>query len=155
MPVAIRTLMILLFLISCGINDPDKDLEQNGIDLEDMESVHIDYNGIIPTESGQIASFTIVNDSTQSIQYFGYSETNLLYNEEALADTGWTSLMWGWCGTGAAYYVLEPDSSRDFEAFLPLNSCTWRLVLEITDVNMENTRLLRSEPIQFTTTENN
>ena len=154
MTIALRSLMILLFLISCGINEPDEKLGLDAIDPVDIESVHIDYNGIIPSETGQIASFTIVNDSTHAIQYFGYTESNLLYNGEALTDTGWTNLWWGWCGTGAEYFKLEPDSSVDFESFLPLTSCTWRLVLEIAGVNMENARLIRSQNIQFNLTEN-
>ena len=146
--------MILIFLVSCGINDPDEKQGQNRIDPENFKSVHLEYNGIIPTENGQMASFSMVNDSTHAIQYFAYSEEYPLYSAEALTDTGWTNLMWGWCGTGAEFYPLEPNSTIDFLGMLPTYSCTWRLVLDITDMDSVSSHRLRSENIIYTIPQN-
>jgi len=147
-------LMITVALTSCGIVDPGKHQGRQPSEQTENESVHLDYNGIIATDEGSLASFTLVNDSTHTIQYFAYSESTILYNEEALTDTGWTNLMWGWCGTGAEYYPLQPGESIDFEAFLPLSSCTWQLVLEITGTNLEYIGQIRSKNIIYTPVEN-
>lgn len=142
-------LVILVVFTACDVIDPDEKLNRQISEQTDNESVHLDYNGIISTDEGQVASITLANDSTHTIQYFAYSESFLLYNEEARTDTGWTNLMWGWCGTGAEYYPLQPGESINFEAFLPLSSCTWRLVLEIAGLNMEYIGQIRSENIIY------
>ena len=144
----LKTMLILVFLVSCGIMDTDENYEQeNGV------SIHLKYNGLVSVRGGYASSFSLVNDSTDAVQYFAYSKSQPFYNAEALSDTGWTNLTWGWCGTGAELYALEPDSSVDFLATLPTSSCTWRLVLDITDTGYEYTQRIRSENIIYTATQ--
>ena len=131
--------------MACDTIEPDENLEQ-----ERLESIHLDYEGIVQLEWGQAASFNLVNDSTETIQYFAYSEDSPLYNAEVLADTGWTILWWGWCGTGAEYFDLEPGSEVAFYSMLPPTSTTWRLLLSVADPGEENYQWIRSENIHYT-----
>ncbi len=144
-----KILVSLSFLVSCGIMDPDEN-QLGG----DEGSIHIEYLGQEWTEGGYAPLFSLVNDSTETVQYFGYSESYPLFSAEALSDTGWTNLMWGWCGTGASFYALEPDSSIQFLGMSPSYSCTWRLVLDITEMDSLSSRRLRSENIIYTIPQN-
>jgi len=137
--------VIMVLLISCGVTDPDDTLE-----ADPSGTIYIEYNGMVATESSLTPSFSLVNDSTVTIQYFGYSKINPLFNAEAKTDTGWTHLMWGWCGTGADYFALDPDSSVTFLGLLPSYSCTYRLVLDIIELDTSTSRQIRSESIDFT-----
>lgn len=98
-----------------------------------------------------MASFTMVNDSPESIKYFAYDATSPHYSTEALADTGWAYLMWNWCGTGAEYFNLGTDLSFNFLVMLPNENCTWRVILNTTDMDDSNYRILRSESIEYST----
>jgi hypothetical protein len=140
----IKVLMIPILLCSCGLVEPADSQPQ-----KDLQTIHLDYRGMVAVEGGRGASFALVNDSTTAIQYFGYSESNPLYSGEALSDTGWTSLWWGWCGTGAVYHVLAPGSQVNFVSMLPTSNGVWRLLLDISDVGDENYRRLRSKEIVF------
>lgn len=144
-----KVFLILALLVSCGVVDNDEQLTQ-----QETELLYIDYLGIVSVDGGNAASFSLVNDSTDAIQFFGYSESFPLYNAETLSDTGWTNMMWGWCGTGAEFQVLEPDSSIHFLTVLPNSSVTWRLVLDISDMDSVHPRRLRSENINYTSPQN-
>ncbi len=141
--------VLMALLVSCGVVENDTPLSQN-----DQGTIYIDYLGIVPVEGGTAAAFVLVNDSTEAIQFFGYSEDYPLYNAEALSDTGWTSLMWGWCGTGAEFYTVESNSRVEFLANKPTSSCTWRLVLDITHMDSVNFRRLYSENIFYEAPQN-
>ena len=140
-----KVLVVMVLLVSCGINNPEEKLEG-----ERSGTVFLEYNGMVSTRGGDVPSFTLMNDSTETIQYFGYSKIYPLFNAEAHTDTGWTHLMWGWCGTGAEYFNLDPDSSISFMGFSPNYSCTWRLVLDIVEIDSVNFRQIRSENIIYT-----
>ena len=140
-----KVFVVMVLLVSCGLNDPEGNLEG-----ERSGTVYMEYNGMVWAEGGFAPSFSLVNDSSATIQYFAYSETYPLFNAEALSDTGWTNLMWGWCGTGAEFITLEPDSSIKFMGFLPNYSCTWRLVLDIIEIDSVNSHQIRSENIVYT-----
>lgn len=133
-------------LIECDSVTPKKLI---GNDNPDYGTVHIVYNGITSEDHQSVASFSLINDSTEAIQYFAYSKHSLHYSTEVLTDTGWVYLMWNWCGTGASYYVLEVDSSVQFCTVLPQDNCTWRVLVDITDMEYENHYTLRSEEIDF------
>ncbi|NQT64507.1 MAG: hypothetical protein HQ556_16210 [Candidatus Marinimicrobia bacterium] len=145
----LKVLVALIFLVSCELTGPDENLMNEG-----EGTIRLEYRGLEWAEGGFMPSFSLVNDSTETIQYFGYGVSYPLYNAEALADTGWTDLMWGWCGTGAEFYPLEPDSSIQFLGMLPSYSCTWRLVLYITEMDSVSSRILRSENIIYTLPKN-
>ena len=113
---------LLVLMVSCEINNPEENLTGEG-----AGTIRLEYQGLEWAEGGFMPSFSLVNDSTETIQYYGYGETYPLYSAEALADTGWTNLMWGWCGTGAEFYSLEPSSSIQFLGMLPSYSCTWQI----------------------------
>jgi len=140
-----KVFVVMVLLVSCGINDPDGNIEG-----ERLGTVYMEYNEMVWAEGGFVPRFSLVNDSSATIQYFGYSKTYPLFNAEALSDTGWTNLMWGWCGTGVEYFSLNPDSSISFSFFLPYYSCTWRLVLDITELVSVSSRRLYSENIVYT-----
>ena len=115
-----------------------------------QSEVYIAYNGIIQTENGTAASFTVVNDSSASIQYFGYSENAPHYSTEVLTDTGWVYLFWNWCGTGAEWQVLERDASFNFDTGLPYEESTWRIVLNVSATENLYANELRSQAISYT-----
>lgn len=107
------------------------------------------YKGITHHVGWDAAAFTLYNDSTSSISYFAYSPTSILYGTEALTDTGWTRLMYGWCGTGASYYELAPHESIDFETTLPQESCTWRVFFQVSENATTPLYTLRSNLIEY------
>ncbi len=144
-----KVLVLVVFLVSCGILDPDENLKG-----KDEGAIRLDYLGLEWAEGGFVPSFSLVNDSIEAIQYFGYAQSNPLFSAEALTDTGWTNLMWGWCGTGAEFYPLEPGSSIQFLGITPSNSCTWRLVLYITEMDSVTSHMIRSENIIYTIPQN-
>ena len=145
MRLLLKVMAVLTFLVSCGIMDSDENLQR-----EERSAIRLDYNGMVWAERGYAPRFSLVNDSTETVWYFAYGREDPFYNAEALSDTGWTNLMCGWCGTGAEFFALEPDSSVDFLTMLPTASCTWRLVLDITDTSYEHTHRIRSESIIYT-----
>ncbi|NQV42911.1 MAG: hypothetical protein HQ506_11210 [Candidatus Marinimicrobia bacterium] len=144
-----KLVVVVTLLVSCGIMDPGKENI-----MSDEGAIRIEYLGLEWAEGGYAPRFSLVNDSTETVQYVGYGETYPLYSAEAFSDTGWTNLMWGWCGTGAEFYALEPNSSVEFLAAQPNSSCTWRLVLDITDIDSVGSRRLRSENIGYTVPQN-
>jgi len=140
-----KVFVVMVLLVSCGINDPEGNLEG-----ERLGTVYMEYNGMVWVEGGFAPNFSLVNDSSATIHYYRLSETQPVFNAEARTDTGWTSLMWGWRGTGVEYFSLNPDSSISFRVFLPYYSCTWRLVLDITELDSVSSHRLYSENIVYT-----
>ncbi|NQV50590.1 MAG: hypothetical protein HQ507_08835 [Candidatus Marinimicrobia bacterium] len=141
---ALPSFIILTLIWNCEVVEPNE-----AITAKDTDAIRINYNGITQDEGQSLASFSIVNDSTESIQYFGYDPQSMHYSTEMLTDTGWVYLSWNWCGTGASYYPLEPDSQIEFRTGLPSNSCTWRVLLNISDMELTTSHMLKSESIQY------
>jgi|GEM_PF-393393 len=142
----------LIFLILCGILGLmacESPHEQTLDDQPVPGTVQLVYNGISTEESVTAANFTLYNDSTVTIHYFAYDENNLHYSSEVLSDTGWAYLFWNWCGTGAEYLPLEPQQEISFRTSLPPTSCTWRLLVNISDDSLDWSQLRRSAPIVF------
>jgi len=137
-------LWVLVLIWNCDAVDPDEAMR-----LEDPGAVRIIYNGLSQEGDASLASFTIVNDSTESIQYFAYDSHSMHYSTETLTDTGWVYLSWNWCGTGASYFTLEPEDKVDFYTSLPNTSCTWRVVLSIADLELSTSYLLWSESLLY------
>ena len=131
-------------LWNCEAVAPDESLT-----LDDPGVIRIIYNGLSQDGERSQASFTLVNDSTESIQYFAYDPVSMHYSTEALADTGWAYLAWNWCGTGADYQPLEAGNQVDFFTDLPATSCTWRVVLNIADMDLTTSYMLRSESLLY------
>ena len=112
--------------------------------------VQVLYEGITTTGGGERAEFSLINDSTTTVEYFAYSVDQPHYSTEMLSDTGWVYLFWNWCGTGASNLELPADSSQTFYASLPYESCTWRMMISIWDPGAESGYILYSEPIIYT-----
>jgi len=132
---------VFLLLLSCESVETDMYMEYDG-----YPNVRIEYNGITSNSDILQASFTLVNDSTASLQYYAYDIDSPHYSTEVLSDSGWVYLFWNWCGTGADWYPLEAGTSIDFNTTLPSHSCTWRVVLSIVGEPF----VLYSNGIQFT-----
>jgi len=136
--------LLSLLFISCGIVDTKEPRET----LE-IGQPYIIYNGIVSNNGSSQASFTMVNDSTETIQYFAYTPAEPHYSAEVLTDSGWVYLFWNWCGTGAEYFSLESDSSFEFTTNLPYESCTWRVMINVSDQEGTNTYFVRSEGLEY------
>lgn len=136
---------LTLIMLSCGVVDTQETLKK-----EIAEGTpYVTYNGIVSEDGNSQASFTMVNDSTETIQYFAYSATAPHYSTEVLSDTGWVYLLWNWCGTGADYISLEPGSSFDFVTQLPYEDCSWRVLISVANLDYSNSYILRSEAIEY------
>lgn len=136
--------VILVSLISCDLFGPEENLGN-----EVLDAVRIEYLGSTSSSYADLATFKLVNDSTSSIQYFAYDVSSLHYSTEVLTDTGWVYLFWNWCGTGAEYFELEAGTSIDFKTFLPDTSCTWRLLVSVSDMTGSNGYILYSENLDY------
>lgn len=137
--------MSLFTLVSCHVFGPEDEKKREGVN-----AVRIEYLGETSGTYADLASFNLVNDSTASIQYFAYDKISPHYSTEALTDTGWVYLFWNWCGTGAEYFELEAGASVEFTTLLPDTSCTWRVLVSVTDMSLTNGYILRSENLEFT-----
>lgn len=109
--------------------------------------VQVLYTGVTQVDDTPLAAFTVVNDSTDTLWYWGYAPESLLYGGECWSDTGWTSLFWGWCGTGTQRYDLPPQSQLDITTRMPDTAGTWRLVLNFQINPTMDPLLVRSAPI--------
>lgn len=139
-------LMVLVLLVaSCEEANPDR------VELNIQPGVvQIIYEGLEAGEYGDVGVFQVINDSSATVHYMGYAPAAPFYTSEALADTGWTPVIWGWCGTGAQLLELKPDSSFELIIQPPDYSCTWRVGISITDTLFEEGYQLLSEPLQYT-----
>jgi len=137
-------LTIFILIWNCEAVDSEDAIAQ-----QELGAVRILYNGLIHEGDQSLASFSIVNDSTESIQYFAYDLYSMHYSTEMHTDTGWVYLAWNWCGTGASYFPLEPDAQVEFKTGLPLNSCTWRVLLNISEMDLTSSHMIRSESLQY------
>ena len=117
------------------------------VESNEPGTLHINYNGIEEGEYGSVATFLIVNDSTETISYWGYDEKNPHYSTEVLTDTGWTYLMYNWCGTGTIPIELEPGTYSKFTTPLPSYGCTWRVMLGVSVLESEKYYTLKSDKI--------
>jgi hypothetical protein len=141
---ALSIISTLMLIWNCEAVD-----SEDPISLQEPGAVRIVYNGINQNGDQSLASFSIINDSTGSLQYFAYDFQSMHYSTEMQTDTGWVYLAWNWCGTGASYFPLEPQSQVEFHTGLPANSCTWRVLLSIADMDFTTSAILRSESIQY------
>ncbi len=64
---------------------------------------------IAATESE--AELELSNTTDSSIFYLGYSKSTPLKRVEVLSDTGWTTVAWDWCATGASSQEVLPNES--------------------------------------------
>ena len=111
--------------------------------------VQVLYTGVTQMNDTPLATFTVVNDSTDTLWYWGYAPESLLYGGECWSDTGWTSLFWGWCGTGTLPYDLPPQSQLAITTLMPDTACTWRLILNFHMNLTMDPLLVRSAPIEY------
>lgn len=64
---------------------------------------------ITATESE--AELKLSNTTDNSILYLGYSKSTPLKRVEVLTDTGWATVAWDWCATGANRQEVKPNES--------------------------------------------
>ena len=131
-------LISLSFLFSCDT------LESN-----ESGTVKIIYSGIEESQNGSVAAFLLVNDTTETVQFWAYGEEAPLFSTEVLSDTGWTYLMYNWCGTGSSPIELDPGSKTKFTTSLPHYDCTWRVILGISVANSDKYYNVKSNEIEF------
>lgn len=141
-------MLFLLIIVACS--DPVDD--RDGDPLEPGR-VQILYKGIVNDDGTSWAMFTLVNDSTEDLEYFAYNAAQPHYSTEMLSDTGWTWLMWNWCGTGASYHTLGSGEEVDFKTGLPHLDCTWRVILSATCDPETSGFIVRSRAIDFAITD--
>lgn len=139
-----NVLNIILFFISLSISISCDSVESN-----ETGTVQILYNGIEKGEYGKAASFLLINDSTEIIEFWGYDEKSPLYSSEVLTDTGWTYLMWNWCGTGASPVKFSPGDRIKFITPLPNIDCTWRVILGVKVAESEEYYTVKSKEIVY------
>lgn len=60
---------------------------------------------------GQEARLLLSNGTDQPVMYLGWTENNPLTMVEVHTDTGWCTVAWDWCATGAVRYRIEPLAS--------------------------------------------
>lgn len=142
------TLLVLsvgLLWNSCDVVEPDeKELDiTSGV-------VQVIYESVEEQEYGKVGRFTVYNDSSQTVHYMGYAPASPFFTSEIHRDTGWVAVIWGWCGTGAKIYGLEPEDSFTLEIPAPEEAGLWRVGFGIMDtLDWAHTEIL-SEPIFFT-----
>src|SRR3989338_1060227 len=57
------------------------------------------------------AKLILTNNSTNPIYYLGISQSSPLKSVEIFSDTGWTVVLWDWCGTGAERHNVQQGES--------------------------------------------
>ena len=137
----LQTIMLFLsisYLLSC-----------NTVENNEYGKVHIKYMGTEESPNGSVAAFQLVNDTTETIHYLAYGEGNPHYSTEVLTDSGWTYLMWNWCGTGTSPVDFEPGAKMKFTTALPMYDCTWRVILSVSIVSSDKFYTLKSEKIEY------
>lgn len=69
---------------------------------------------------GGRAVFRMVNASSRSFVFHGYSETQPLYFQDEWNGTEWVQGTGGfWCGTGVEYQTLAAHTATEFTTFIP------------------------------------
>ncbi len=143
-------LVLLTSLLFTGLLACESVEDERLFENSPRSALQISYNGIQTEQGVSLASFTLINDSTESIQYFAYSQALPHYSTEELSDSGWVYLFWNWCGTGADWHLLDPGSMIEFTTPLPDHDCTWRVVLSVVDPGYNTGFSLYSQGLQFT-----
>ncbi len=139
-----RTLQTIMLFLSISIL-----FSCDTVNSNESGTLHIKYIGIEKVEYGTVAAFLLVNDTTETINYLAYGEENPHYSTEVLTDSGWTYLMWNWCGTGTSPVHFEPGSKMKFTTALPRYDCTWRVILSVSVVSSDKFYTLKSENIEY------
>ena len=119
----------------------------DAVESNESGTLHIKYTGVEEGEYGTVATFLMGNDTTETISYLAYGEESPHYSTEVLTDSGWTYLMWNWCGTGTTPVDLKPGAKTKFTTALPDYECTWRVVLGISVVGSDKYYTLKSDKI--------
>jgi len=136
--IIILQFIILSILFSC-----------NNVESYKSGAVQIRYTGVEEGEYGSVASFLLVNDSTETVEFWAYGEEFPHYSTEVLTDTGWIYLMWNWCGTGTSPVEFKPGDKMKFTTSLPNYNCTWRVLLGVSVVDSENYYTVKSNEIIY------
>jgi len=136
--ILIVTLVTFLLLTSCD----------NFLTSEEKEGVYLEYLGkSTEFHKNNIAEFELINNTDKTIEYWGYSSTSPFYSYQIKNDTGWSSNMIGWCGTGAVAIELSAEASVEFTSSIPDSLCIWRLTFNYNIKDLEKWETIYSEPI--------
>ncbi len=90
----------------------------------------------------------LTNNSPNSVVYFGFSKSSPLKTVEILSDTGWSVVVWDWCGTGAERQEVKPNESAIILAPIIRKHVKTRVAFGYRSAeNSEFTKLVSSEYI--------
>lgn len=133
-----------LLWVSCDVLEPDEKTLNITPGI-----VQVIYDRVHEYEYGKVGQFTVYNDSTETVHFMGYGPGFPFYTSEVLRDTGWVAIIWGWCGTGAEIYGLDPEDSFVIEVSAPEEEGLWRVGFGIMDTLDWNHTQVLSDPIYY------
>ena len=98
-----------------------------------------------PSEMLGHRAYRVINNSSETIRYIGYSASSPWYRVQNMVDDNWTDVEVGWfCGTGLRICSLPPHRSVVFSANLDHLKTTARTGLDLVDP--ENPLSATTEP---------
>lgn len=92
----------------------------------------------------QQVTLILTNSTDAPVSYLGFGQAHPLKTVEVLTDTGWSAVLWDWCGTGAEMQVVQPYSSVEIVAPAIRRTITTRVKFGITQPPDDEYRLLTS-----------
>lgn len=98
-------LLVNVFIFTSGCSEPT-DPSASG------NSITLTYASV----DNQQATLTLSNSTDAPVYYFGFGQANPLKTVEVLTDTGWSAIIWDWCGTGAELQQVKPHSAAEILA---------------------------------------
>lgn len=93
----------------------------------------------------QQATLVLINSTNAPVSYLGFGQAHPLKTVEVLSDTGWTAVLWDWCGTGAELQTVQPYSSVEIIAPAIRRHATTRVKFSIILSPDEEYRVLTSD----------
>lgn len=82
--------------------------------------------------TGEQANLLLSNTTDTPVYYLGFGKEHPLKKVEVLTDTGWCTVMWDWCGTGAELQQIPSHSSAVILAPAPQRNVKTRVTFSIT-----------------------
>jgi hypothetical protein len=92
----------------------------------------------------QQATLILINSTDAPVSYLGFGQAHPLKTVEVLTDTGWSAILWDWCGTGAETQLVQPHSSVEIIAPVIRRNVTTRVTFGIIQQPDEAYRILTS-----------
>lgn len=102
---ALSVLAVVIIFTIAGCTDPAGPHSS-------VNTVTLTYS----SASAQQATLTLTNSTDAPVYYLGFGKSHPLKTVEVFTDTGWTAIVWDWCGTGAEQQLLLPHSNAEIIA---------------------------------------